>query len=594
MKRHSEPAKVEELLNLPVIQQLQDGFADLTGAAVVLCRRDGRVLTRPSFGDQRCRSICQRVDGARQRFGRHAVRAARRMSRTDQTVRRRVRGGGYQCFAPIVISAGRVATLVVVTNAWAWFDGLGDTRIAAAVDLAESESASGSGAVAGIEPAGLDSAVEFLRSLTAALAEWSRRERQVRLRVREFAVLHSVASLYAGRADLDGILQITATQVVAVTQAKACSIRIFDREKSELRIKAVANLSDEYLRKGPVKLADSKVDQLALRGDPVPISDMADDPRVLYSQQAKREGLVSGLAVGMIHRGQAVGVVHVYTGRAYQFHRFEIDAIKAIATQAASAVINAKLYEEAHHAEQMDRQLALAGQVQRRMLPTELPDLPHVEIGTVYRPSYAIGGDFYDFLDLGANRLGLVMADVAGKGVPASLQMASLRSAMRAYGLAGHSIEQILGLTNSAFARDALVGEFASVFFGILDVGTCVLDYVNAGHSPPILARAGRLRALTGTCPVLGVFDAPGYKPSRLHLRDGDTLVLFTDGVFEAMNFDLKMFGIKRLRASIRKYAALSAQAMATNILWDVRRFIGLATRGDDISIVVVKIKTSR
>jgi len=586
-------AKVDKLLDLEVLQQLQDGFAALTGMTVILCRRDGKILTRPSLGNPLCRLIHDRRGGTDRRCIDSALETARTIAGDDLSQTAPCWAGIDQYAAPIIVEGSSLASIVVCTNPQVCFDNLIPQKIADLAGLSLEEVEEALIRTVAMDKRQLKAAIKFLHSLATTLAQLSHREYQLKHRVSELSMLHTVASMLAGRGDLNQILQITAEQVVQVTGAGACSIRIYNAESHELQIKAVASLSDEYLRKGPVKLESSPIDLAALKGEPVYIASMTKDPRVLYTKEAEQEGLASGLAVGMIHRGEAVGVIHVYTRERYKFDKFEIEALKALASQAASAIINVRLHLEAHRDEQMDRQLKLAGEVQRRMLPSSLPKVSNLDIGAIYDPSHEVGGDFYDFIELTDGRIGLAIADVEGKGVPASLQMASLRSALRAYSSNSYNIVQIVTLTDEAFKRDTLVGEFATLFFTIIDPAAGTLEYLDAGHNPPILVRQGKPMPLQVTGPVLGIFEDPDYQARSLTLEDGDALVLYTDGVIDAMNFDQETFGMARFLTSVTKYAHMSAQQVADNILWDVRRFVGLATQSDDISLVVLKYKLS-
>ncbi len=163
------------------------------------------------------------------------------------------------------------------------------------------------------------------------------------------------------------------------------------------------------------------------------IADERTDERVLYKAQARREGLVSALCVPMIYRGQIEGVIHVYTRQPHEFDWFETSMIQGVASQAAWAIVNARLYHEALQAENIRRQLRLAGDVQRRMIPSQAPKIPGFEISTIYVPCFDLAGDVYDFIELPDGKIGICVADVVGKGVRASLLMSSTRSALRAH-----------------------------------------------------------------------------------------------------------------------------------------------------------------
>ncbi len=590
MPDKKEQIYVDDLLNIDVLQSLQDGFAELTGMTVLLCRRDGKVLTHPSIGNKLAKIICQTYEGKKNLI--EAALSAARVAQDKNKTLTNISFAGMPLIAsPIIVEGQRLATIVVATNPRYCFHGTPKEAVAKITGLSTDVVKDALADTPEIGHQQMDASISLLHSIATTLAESSTREYQLRQRISELTVMHSIASLFAGRADLKEILRITANQVVKLTAARACSIRVYNAKTRELRITAVANLSKDYLRKGPLKLTDSPIDMEAISGRPVYIRNMQADPRVVYKEQAAREGLVSGLAVGMIYRGRAVGVIHLYTGTERTFEKTEIETIKAIASQAASAVINARLFREALEAERMQRQLKMAAEVQRRMVPKNPPRIKGIEMGSVYEPTYLVGGDFYDFIELSDNRLALAVADVAGKGVPASLQMASLRSTLRAYADRAHTLQELIKQTDLAFRRDCMLGEFATLLFGIIDPQREVFTYINAGHNPAILVRDGKIQHLKVTGPALAVFDNPEFKEDSINLQAGDRVILYTDGMIDAMNFQKETFGLERFEESIVKHIGQDPSQAVKNILWDLRRFTGLATQSDDITLVIIAYK---
>lgn len=585
----TEQINIDELLDVKVLQDLQEGFAALTGYSMVFCRPNGDALTKPSMGNKLCRKLHDR-DQSRRHCLDSMLEAARTVSRMDAPKPFHCLAGTHIFASPIEVDNQRVATIVVCGNPCQCMKNEPVEQIAIATGLSENE-------VSELlnrenqhpKEEQIDATLQILQSLATTLAQLSLRENQLRHRLNELTILHDLTSLLAGRSDLDQILKITARQVVQVVHGKGCSIRIYNPETRELQIKAVANLSDEYLKKGKLKLQDSPIDQEALEGRPVHIENMLTDPRVIYKKQAEQEGLVSGLAVGMIYRGRGVGVIHIYSSEPHVYDRFEVECLKAIASQAASAIINAQLYQESLEAERMQRQLKLAAEVQRRMMPKRSLKIPKLEVGSIYEPTYLVGGDLYDFIELTENRLAVVIADVAGKGIPASLQVASLKSTIRAYADQVDNLESLVMMTDRVFRQDSRIGEFATLMIGIIDPNKGLFTYVNAGHYPALLVRDSVIRQQQVTGPALTVFDNPEYGSHTLHLHPADKIILYTDGFLDAVNFDQQNFGLDRLMASIRKHSNLSAQKIAENVLWDVRRFVGLATQADDMSMVVIK-----
>ncbi len=410
-------------------------------------------------------------------------------------------------------------------------------------------------------------------------------------RIEELTTVYNIVGLLAGTLDPQEILNKTARMVCAVMRVKACSIRMLDETTGELTIKAVHNLSNEYLNKGPVKVSENSIDAAAMAGEMVHIADAPGDPRTRYPEQARMEGIVSGLVCGLIFRGKAVGVLRAYTGEPHVFTPFEESLLRAVASQAAALVINARLLKEALEAQRYAHQLAYAGAVQRRMIPQAPPAFDKAEIASVYRPIFEVGGDYYDFLPFSEGNLGIVIADVSGKGVPASLLMASLRSAFRGHAYHTYHLDKIIAEVNEHMCRDTSPGEFATAFYGVLTPDGRRLTYCNAGHDPPMLLREGKIQYLETGGMALGVTLQSKYDRGLMELRAGDVLLLYTDGTVEAMNFNSEAFGRDRLADSLIRHAQNPPQLIANNILWDIRRFRGLADRTDDLTMVVVKIK---
>ncbi len=178
-----------------------------------------------------------------------------------------------------------------------------------------------------------------------------------------------------------------------------------------------------------------------------------------------------------------------------------------------------------------------------------------------------------------------------GKGLPAALLMASIRSSLRAHAAADGAIAATVSKVNEDTCRDTLVSEFATLVFGSFSTDGRSFGYTNAGHLPPLLLRGDSFLELEEGGTIVGVLSATHFDEAVVEFESGDTLVLFTDGVMEAMDFDGRIYGMDRLRASIRKHRDLDAQQLAHQIHWDVRRYAGLAEQADDITIVTVRVE---
>jgi sigma-B regulation protein RsbU (phosphoserine phosphatase) len=232
-----------------------------------------------------------------------------------------------------------------------------------------------------------------------------------------------------------------------------------------------------------------------------------------------------------------------------------------------------------------------AGEIQQRMLPSQPPQHEWLEFGCVYDPTLRVGGDFYDFIELADGQWGVCVADVVGKGLPAALMMASVRAALRAHAREQPHVATVMSKVNRHMCHDTLVSDFATLVYGVFSPDGRSFVSCNAGHIPPLLLRNDSFTELGVGGLVIGVRPEEVFEQQVIRLEPGDLLVMVTDGVTEAMNFEGETYGRDRFLASIKKHQTLDVGQLAQQILWDVRRFAGLAEQSDDITIVVIKVR---
>lgn len=442
---------------------------------------------------------------------------------------------------------------------------------------------------------------ESLTPLVQLLADMLGRivleEDELQHRISELGAVYRVSAALAGLQDLTDILECALRSVIQVMHVKAGSIRMFDEESDELTLRAAVNLSDRYFNKGKIFAHDSNLDVRALDGEVVYVEDLRVDPHVRYPDLVEQEELRSFLSTGMVFRGRPVGVMRLYTEEVRRFSAFEQGLLRIAAQQVATAVVNAQLFEDQRSARQVQRQIRLASSVQQRMLPQQVPHWPGLDVAAENIPSLDLGGDFYDFLTLGES-LGICIGDVAGKGIPAALLMASVRASLRAHAHDLYDLETIIDRTNRALFRDTRDHEFATMWYGVIDSRNFRLTYCNAGHEPVwLFRRSGQtwtVRELDHGGMVLGVDARQRFDKGLVDLRPGDILLAYSDGLTEAQNFDREMFGKTRTRESVLRVLNDRPQAAARlvldQILWDMRRFTGLNIRSDDVTVVVARV----
>jgi serine phosphatase RsbU (regulator of sigma subunit) len=241
----------------------------------------------------------------------------------------------------------------------------------------------------------------------------------------------------------------------------------------------------------------------------------------------------------------------------------------------------------------LQRELAIGHKMQLSLLPQRVPQIPGWQFGTHYESAWQVGGDFYDFIRLADDpqKLGLVIADVTGKGVPAALMMAVARTLIRAETGRGHSAGSVLQRVNELIISDNRSPLFLSALYAVLDVQTGVLRYASGGHNPPLCLRrvSGEVEELPARGYLLGAFGGVSFSEHETVLAAGDALLLFTDGISEARDGEGRFFGEERLKAAVAAAGDCSAEEIVQALVTAVDRFTGSVDQTDDLTLLVAK-----
>jgi serine phosphatase RsbU (regulator of sigma subunit) len=346
-------------------------------------------------------------------------------------------------------------------------------------------------------------------------------------------------------------------------------------------------------------------DDDARGGPPAPLNGW---PPGMQARHPDVEGaaLRAGLRVPLVAQGEPVGVMIVHSTRRTRFAPGEIALLETFANQAALAIQRAGLFEalhdkiaqlEAAQAEliekgRMEHELELARQVQQSMLPRVFPQVPGYTFAGRGEPARQVGGDFYDVISLDGDTFGVVVADVADKGMPAALVMALTRSLLRAEARRAHSPRAALLSVHRLLCELGESSIFVTVFYGVIDGGAQRMRYVRAGHDRPLVLRGGRALPLGGEGMFLGLLDVEllGLTEEQIDLQAGDRLVLYSDGLIDTLAPDGETFGLKRLSALLETHAGLGADALCSATFAALAEYQGAAEQYDDMTMLVVEV----
>lgn len=274
-------------------------------------------------------------------------------------------------------------------------------------------------------------------------------------------------------------------------------------------------------------------------------------------------------------------------------HRFRarrIEIINGIAQQAALAIQNDLLQQEMVVRERLETEVQLARQIQQTFIPHTLPTHPAWQMAARWRTARQVGGDFYDVIVLPNGKLGLFIADVADKGMPAALFMALTRTLVRAAVIEMHSPAEVLSRVNDQLLPDTQQGMFVTAVYGVLDTENGDFTFVNAGHNPPFWVKLnGEIEKLTRTAVALGVLEQPNMKERTISLAEGETLLLYTDGLTEAFNEAGELFGDSRLLDGLKTIEARTADEVLILVEERLNEFIESVPLGDDLTMLAVR-----
>jgi serine phosphatase RsbU (regulator of sigma subunit) len=406
---------------------------------------------------------------------------------------------------------------------------------------------------------------------------------ELRLMERKLHAMSHVLALVAKTSDSDRLIDGIVTELFEVfPMADSVGVLVEDERTAELKVKSHKQRRDLAV-----------VESLDLKVPGTIISHVVKDRRgiLLGEHRAGEEPAGSRMGAPLQAHDTNYGVLYVECERG-SFHQDDVDLLTAIAAQAGLALHTTRMHHELIVRERLERDVRVARQIQRSLLPKGLPDVMGLEFAVHYEPAYEIGGDFYDFIWHDDAHLGIVVGDVAGKAISAALYMARLTSELRLRAGISRSPARLLAHVNEEMVTLGDDGMFATLAYVIYDLETRLLTFVNAGHLPPLLRRDGRvipLHSERAHVPPIGIVGEMQVGQAKLQLHSGDLLVLATDGIHEARDTHGNEYGAKRLARRIRS-ARGRPEDVVRAILQDVDSHIGSGIQADDVTLVAMQV----
>jgi len=414
---------------------------------------------------------------------------------------------------------------------------------------------------------------------------------KVSTRTELLGLISKVGVALLSSSGLDETLNQVASLVFEAVPAERCVIMLRDEKASDGMKIMVARDRNKAESIEEVRISRTVMDEVLKNGKSVLTSDAQHDPRYA-SQTMALLGIRSVLAVPLsVDERDIFGIIYADSPTwESSFTEEHLDILTTLASVASIRVENAALIDLRIERERMERELELATEIQQRFQPSAPPKMEGYQFQGISFSCYEIGGDYYDFIKQGDGKMLIALGDVSGKGTAAALLMSSVHAAMHAQVSAGSHLPEIVRSVNQYLAENTPANRFVTLFAAELDPENGRLRYINAGHNPPIVARAnGNIEQLSSGGFPLGILPTAEFEVGEIELGHGEAVVIYSDGVSEANNLEEEEFGMDRLTEVVRRNLGASAAGIRDKVESSLSAFTETAPANDDITLVIVK-----
>lgn len=462
------------------------------------------------------------------------------------------------------------------------------------------------------------------QSLETEIAVRKRAEEALQQRNHQLLLLNQIDHMFSSSLELEQVLKIALREVQRVLEVGVTSIWLIVPETKELKCWQIIGTQSENVSHVQLSMGQGITGWVARHGESVIIPDISSDPRHHPTIDEFFDPAVrSMLSIPLKVKGTVIGVLNLADPQSNRFSEEDLQFVESMSAAAAIAIENARLYQEVRDAnefleqrvqertrelaetikakERIESELRIAHNIQMGSLPHTFPDRSNLELYAVLEPAKEVGGDFYDFFFTDDRYLWFVVGDVSGKGVPAALFMSAAKTLIKAIALrlSPGKEDACIRLLQPAAVLTAVNQElssnndscmFATVFCGVLNTETGEVCYTNAGHNAPLLLRREGESAFVArsNCGVIGPDGDMVFSNATLQLQPGEMLLLYTDGVTEALNRQQEEFSEKRLQETVAGHQEVTAEGIVNTVLSHVQAFAADVPQWDDITILAV------
>ncbi len=418
----------------------------------------------------------------------------------------------------------------------------------------------------------------------------ARENERLQLAINELKVLNDIATAISSMDSVDDIIDQIVMKCIKHLGVEEGTVSLLEREQEEDQFHTMVRRMDVTTDKVPIKM-DSRLKGWMLKNRSMLMSNnIAEDGRFNYLKEEELN-FTSILCAPLIMKGTLIGYLAVFNKKdGSPFTDEDRRVLSIIGSQSAQVIENARLHEEEKALISLQEELKMARDIQLRLLPEKVPDIPGYQVSAINKPAKSVGGDYYDFLTHEDGKTGFCLGDITGKGMPAAMLMSNLQATIRSQAAIFEDCSKCMEGTNKLLFKSTEPSKFATVFYGILEWEKGLLEYTNGGHDEPLLFKSGKDPIkLKSTGLLAGVVEDTSYGKETVRLEEKDLLLVYTDGITEAMNSKKEEFGLERLVKTVQENREKTTDQLVETILENIKRHAGEAIQSDDITLMIIK-----
>ncbi len=413
---------------------------------------------------------------------------------------------------------------------------------------------------------------------------------RLRAAVEELSALNEIATAITSTQTLEQIVDLIVRKCVKHIKVEQGAVMLLDEKDQNKPFHTMIRKQDSLSNILPFRMDAQLTGWMLKNRNPLIINDLASDSRFKFMVDINFP-IRSLLSVPMIVKGKMIGLLTVFNKKAEAgFTIGDQRLLGIIAAQSAHVIENARLYQGEQALIRLQEEMRLAYEIQVDLLPKSQPVLPGYQIAGKSIPAKDVGGDYFDFIPSGDNRLAFCLGDISGKGIPAALLMANLQATLRGQTLLGNDCKDCVSFANEMLYHNSAPNKFATLFYGIIDSSKNELSYCNGGHNNPFyFSRDNKLTPLDKGGLIVGIMPDVPYEEETIPFNSGDLLVIYSDGITEAMDNAEEEFGEQRLIDLILQNRNESPLNLIEIIIKKIQEFSGNHSQMDDITLVIIK-----